>query len=903
MADDPRSSSGAPGDSERNNDYSDEELQRYFDDPSQRKPSRTERSSEGGAERGIPEGASPASDSSSSSETEYAPPGAASSSAGDVPPEEQTGASGAGGTGAGGRGGAGNGGYGHGGGGSYGTGGDDGNGDGEAPWSHRQRPRRGLRGFFHRRLGPEQAQAAFAVSLLAGLALLAVLGLGGYFAVQATSGNLPSTKQIENPELDQATIAYTADGKVLARYATQNRSMVTFDQLSESLVEALVATEDHRFHEHWGMDIYRTIGAVGRTLIHKLTGIGDVEGGSTITQQLARNLYNTQIGHERTVERKVKEMITAVQIERQYTKEEIIAMYLNTVEFGNNAFGIEAAARTYFDTTATALNPLQAATFVGMLKAPSYYDPLDHPERAKERRNVVLAQMEKRGVLSDQFYAKHQDDPVETDFQSSELAASLAPYFAEHVRGWMKEWAQKNDRNVYTGGLRVYTTLDSRMQKMANAAVEKQADGLQKVVDYEWSRRSNYKLGEDLEAYADADPEEPFSYYWDTHPEVVDDHVRGTQRYKNLTGKQGLGEEEALEQLKSNEAFADSLRRELGHLSAGLVSLDPRTGYVKTWVGGRDFEKGKYDKVALAERQPGSTFKPFVYTAAIDNGYSPYYTLKDSTFTYIMEGATEENKNWSPSNFSGSSGQMKTLREGLANSLNTITARVMIKLVNPQQVAFYARHMGIKSELKEVPALALGAGEVTLLDMVAAYSTLANGGLYHKPQVVTRIEDRNGNVLYEARPTPEEALPQETAFTVVDMMRDVIDYGTGRRIRWQWNLGDYDLAGKTGTTQENADGWFMLMHPELVTGAWTGFNDRRVAFRSTFWGQGAHNALFLVGDYFQRLAQSEKVDMSKSKQFPLPTDRGEGQALGSGQSDGQGGGQKENQDEQGRVGW
>ncbi|PSQ69534.1 MAG: hypothetical protein BRD29_01470, partial [Bacteroidetes bacterium QH_2_67_10] len=257
MADDPRSSSGAPGDSERNNDYSDEELQRYFDDPSQREPDPSqrepsERSSEGGAERDIPEGASPASDSSSSS---------SSSSS------ETTGASGAGG-----RGGAGNGGYGHGGGGSYGTGGDDGNGDGDAPWSHRQRPRRGLRGFFHRRLGPEQAQAAFAVSLLAGLALLAVLGLGGYFAVQATSGNLPSTKQIENPELDQATIAYTADGKVLARYATQNRSMVTFDQLSESLVEALVATEDHRFHEHWGMDIYRTIGAVGRTLIHKLTG-------------------------------------------------------------------------------------------------------------------------------------------------------------------------------------------------------------------------------------------------------------------------------------------------------------------------------------------------------------------------------------------------------------------------------------------------------------------------------------------------------------------------------------------------------------------------------------------------------------------------------------------------------
>jgi penicillin-binding protein 1A len=882
-------SQGASGSGEGSGgggNYSDEELERYFNDPRRREGPGAERSGSAG---GSGSGFSEASASASSGE-EYAPPGSRSSSGGGG--DALTPGGGAGPPGASG--------------GGKGSGGGNGNG-GDTPWSHRQRPRRGLRGFFHRRLGPKKAQAAFVVSLVAGAALLGVLALGGYFAWQITSDNLPSTKQIENPELDQATVAYTTDGKVLARYATQNRSMVTFDELSEPLVEALVATEDHRFYEHWGMDVYRTIGAVGRTVGAKLFGVGDVQGGSTITQQLARNLYNKQIGYERTVERKVKEMITAMQIERQYTKQEIIAMYLNTIEFGNNAFGIEAAAQTYFDTTATELGPLPAATLVGMLKAPSRYDPLDGSGRAKARRNVVLAQMRKRGVLSDQFYTDHKDDPVETDFQSNELAASLAPYFAEFVRGWMKEWAQKNDRDFYTGGLRVYTTLDATMQKMATAAVEKQADGLQNVVDYEWSRASNYKLGEDLEAYADADPEEPFSYFWETHPEVVNDHVRGTQRYAKLTGEEGLGEEEALEQLKNNAAFADSLRRDLSHLSAGLVSLNPRNGYVKTWVGGRNFEEGKYDHVALAQRQPGSTFKPFVYTAAIDNGYSPFYTVQDSVFTYTMEGATEENKKWSPTNFSGSTGQMKTLREGLANSLNTITARVMMKLVNPSVVAKYAHNMGIKSDLKEVPALALGAGEVTLLEMAAAYSTLANGGLSHKPQVVTRIEDRSGNVLYQAQPEPEEALPQETAFTVVDMMRDVIDYGTGSRINWQWELGDYDLAGKTGTTTENADGWFMLMHPQLVTGAWVGFNDRRVAFRSTFWGQGAHNALFLVGDYFQRLSRAENVDLSKSKEFPLPTNYGESQTLGGGQGPGDGpdgddggGGQD---DDDGRVGW
>ena len=784
--------------------------------------------------------------------------------------------------------------------GSSNSGGSNSGNNNDAPWSNRQRPRRGLRGFFHRRLGPKKAQAAFAVSLLAGLALLGVLALGGYVASLAISADLPSTRQIENPTFDQATVAYTADGKVLARYAIQNRSMVTFDEISDHVIEALVATEDHRFYNHWGMDLYRTVGAVGRTLL------GDRQGGSTITQQLARNLYNKQIGREVTVSRKVKEMITATQLERQYTKPEIIEMYLNTVEFGNNAFGIEAAAQTYFDTTAAGLNELQAATFVGMLKAPSYYDPLDHPERAKMRRNVVLSQMRKRGVLSDEFYAEHKDDPVRTDYTSNELAASLAPYFAEFVRNWMKEWAAENDRNFYTGGLRVYTTLDAAMQELANAAVKKQTNALQKVVNYEWSRPSNYRLGDDLESYADANPEEPFSYFWETHPQVVNDHVRSSKRYQTLREEQGLSEEEALQQAKQNEALMDSLRREVTRLAAGLVSIDPRTGHVKTWVGGRDFEEGKYDHVALAQRQPGSTFKPFVYTAAIDNGYSPYYTLKDSAFTYTIEGATEENKKWQPTNFGSSSGQMTPLTEGLAFSMNTITARVMMKLVNPQEVAFYARHMGIReSELKEVPALALGAGEVTLLEMVTAYSTLANGGLYNKPQVVTRIEDRSGNVLYEAQPAPEEALPEQTAYTIVDMMRNVIGWpqGTGARIRWQWNLGDYDLAGKTGTTQNNADGWFMLMHPQLVTGAWVGFNDRRVAFRSNFWGQGAHNALFLVGDYFQRLTQSEKVDIAKNKEFPLPAGYGEGQLGNTGPGSGEGTQQQDDQDDQGRVGW
>ena len=732
-----------------------------------------------------------------------------------------------------------------------------------------ERPQTGVRGFFHRRIAdPLKAQAALALSVIAGLLLVGTLGLGLW--IWTLTDNIPSTESLEDPTMQLATIAYTADGKELARYARQNRSWVPYDSIATPVKQALIATEDQRFYHHWGVDPQAIMAAV----VDILTG--GFRGASTITQQLARNLYNEEVGYAVTIERKLKEMVTAVELERRYTKREILEMYLNTVSFGGNIDGIESAAHTYFGRRATELNRLQAATLIGQLKATTYYNPVRNPQNAKQRRNVVLRLMQGRGFIDASYYQKHADQPVKADYHSSRLSASLAPYFAEHVRKILSKWAtdeQYSDhplhgRDIYGDGLRVYTTLDSKLQELARASVEKQMSGLQKVVEYQWSAPSPGLYSGTLDDYRSLEPGEdydPFAYFWESNPEVLNDAIRETTRYDTLRAR-GMGEAEAIDQLRSRESFLDSLKTVKSRLGAGLVSLDPRNGHVKVWIGGRDFRTDKYDKVGIARRQPGSTFKPFTYTAAIDNGYSPYSTLLDSTFTWEDTGA---DTTWTPQNYNKqSSGEMLTLSQGLANSKNTITARLALDL-NPSTVAMYAHQMGIpKEHLAAVPSIALGTSNVRLLDMAAAYSTLANGGLYNEPVSITRVEDRYGNVIWQASPNPSEALSPETAYTVVDMMRGVIDYGTGIRTRTQFNLGEYDLAGKTGTTDRAADTWFMLMHPQLVSGSWVGFDDQRITFRTNFWGQGAHSALFLVGDYYRRIKESEDVKLSKST-FPL----------------------------------
>ncbi len=747
----------------------------------------------------------------------------------------------------------------------------------------RKRPDSGVRGFFHRRISdPQRAQAAVALSVITGLLLIGTLAFGTY--IWSLTDDVPSTERLENPSMELATVAYTADGEELARYATQNRSWAPYDSISQHVVHALIATEDRRFYRHWGVDPK----GIAAATVDILTG--GFRGASTITQQLARNLYNEEVGRAVTIERKLKEMVTSVELERRYTKREVLEMYLNTVSFGYNAYGIEAAARTYFGVPAKELDALQAATLAGMLKATSYYNPLRNPKNAKQRRNVVLQLMERQGYLDEAFYEEHKDEPVNAEYHSAELYNSLAPYFAEHVRNVLTEWSRDPDHplseyDVYGDGLRVYTTIDSKLQAMARAAVEDQASALQKVVGYEWSQEDSTVYSTTLADYQDLEPGvdyEPFKHFWAQDTTVLKSALRTTARYDTLR-ERGLDEEEVLTQLRSDTTLVDSLKALKTRLGAGLVSLDPRNSHVKVWVGGRNFKTEKYDKVGISRRQPGSTFKPFTYTAAIDNGYSPYDKVKDSTFTWEHPAAVtpevdttkadsaQKDSTWSPQNYDGSSsGQMLTLSQGLANSVNTVTARLALD-INPRTVVQYARQMGIReSTLHAVPSIALGTKNVTLLEMATAYSTLANGGLYNEPVSVTRIEDRYGNVVWESSPSPSEALSERTAYTVVDMMRGVIDYGTGQRIRTQFELGDYDLAGKTGTTQRSADTWFMLMYPELVSGAWMGFDDQRVTFRTSWWGQGAHSALFLVGDFYRRIAKSDSVSLLKEEtSFPM----------------------------------
>lgn len=719
---------------------------------------------------------------------------------------------------------------------------------------------------------PRKVQAAHALTVVFLLGCLAALVLACYMLL--LSRDMPSLSQIENPSFEFASVAYTADGVELARFGRQNRSWISYDDISAHVKNALISTEDHRFESHWGMDMFRTASAFTQSGLGKLGLPFERQGGSTITQQLARNLYNEQIGFAVTVERKLKEMATAVQLERRYSKQEIVEMYLNTVPFRHNAFGIEAAGRTYFGKSAEELDELEAAALIGMLKGTSLYDPVRNPERSRERRNVVLRQMVRRGHLDRQFYETYRDSLTTTRFRSADVTQSFAPYFAEYVRNWVSDWGRENGIDVYGEGLRIHTTLDSGLQQLAQEAVEDQMNGLQAAVDCEWSAQSSPRFihGEDLEAYL-GNPchtvvANRWAYFWENRQAQLDVFVRETPRFAALA-RGGTAQNAALEQLKGDAAFMDSLKASKTRLEVGLVSKDPRTGHIRAWVGGRNLAEDWFDHVAIAKRQAGSTFKPFVYTAAIDAGYFPTYTLKDTLINYVDPYTKEV---WSPLN-SGQmpSGEVLTLREGLSRSLNTISAQLILE-IKPSTAALYARRMGIESPLDPVPALALGTSDVSLLELVTGYSTLANLGIRNRPVAILRIEDRRGTVLYEHRPAPGEALSDVTSAVMIDMLRGVINepYGTGHRIRSQFRLTGYDFAGKTGTTQEGADGWFVLMHPELVTGAWVGFNDRRISFRSSFWGQGAHNALFVAGDYLRRASLASEEFLGKQERFPPP---------------------------------
>lgn len=654
------------------------------------------------------------------------------------------------------------------------------------------------------------------------------------------------------------SVLLSADGTHLATFSRGRQQRVALDEISPHVLKALIATEDHRFHEHRGIDIRRTLAAVWHT------AGGDAQGGSTITQQLARNLFPEKVGRARTVERKLREMITALKIEKLYTKEQILETYLNTVPFLYDAVGIEMAARTYYGKSASRLDAAQSATLVGMLKGTSYYNPILKPERALVRRNVVLAQMRKHGVLSPEEYAALRAQDLGVTLRRQPDPLGEAAHFAAYVRRQAFAWAEKNGYQLYTDGLVIHSTLDDRLQKVAAEAVAQQAKTLQDIADVEWSRSTSEVISHTPGSYAQLRKKvEPFSHFWKERPDLLDAFLRETPAYRKAI-KSGRPDTAVLEKLKADERFMQRLREHKTRLEAGFVAMDPSSGQVKAWVGSRDFGVDQFDHVAQAARQPGSTFKPFVYGAAMEQGFRPERAYPDGE----VEIMSVDGSIWRPTDMSGYSNRMMTMREGLVYSKNTITAQVM-QDVGLSHVVDLARAAGInQSRLVPVPSLSLGTSPVTLLEMVSAYSTIARVGEYRKPMVITRITDRNGKLLAKFETRPQRALSKYTALQLIDMMRGVIRHGTGVEFQNRFNIMA-DIAGKTGTTQYNTDGWFILMHPDLVAGAWVGFNDSRVTMRSDYWGQGGHNAVLLVGDFFRDVVKARRID-AKAK-FPMPS--------------------------------
>ncbi|WP_241673214.1 penicillin-binding protein 1A [Lacisediminimonas profundi] len=711
-------------------------------------------------------------------------------------------------------------------------------------------------------LAPVLRRSPWLKSLLIGFSALTLLlsGVICFLGFQAWQLNreIPDVDHLAELRAEQPSVVLSADGRQLTQFRDMQREWVKLEQVSPWVIRALLATEDRRFHQHKGVDLTRTVGAAWSSLG------GDVQGGSTITQQLARNLFPEQIGRSRNATRKAREMLTALKIERRYSKDEILEIYLNTVPFLYNVFGIEMAARTYFARAASELGPMESATLVGMLKGTHYYNPVVNPDRARARRNTVLLQLVRQGDLAQEEAGRMRAQPLQLRFQRpQEPVYGPAMHYTVHVRRWLLDWAEKNQVDLYSDGLVIHATLDTGLQQLARQAVEQQMQALQAVADVEWAQRSGRLLSRSAAAYVSKQGQvDAFDYFWRSRGDLLLAFIRESPEFRSGV-ESGKSAQAVLSALRGDSGFMGRLKQGKTRLEAGMVAMDPNSGEVKAWVGSRDFGRDQFDHVAQALRQPGSTFKPLVYGAALELGFSPLRTYLDTRVNIrIPEGGS-----WMPTDMGAPTEIPMTMREGLIRSRNAITAQVM-QDVGLANIVSLARAAGInRSRLDPVPSLALGTSPVSLLEMVSAYSTIASSGQYLEPLVVTRITDRKGRLLAKFGAEPTRAMSEATARELIDMMRGVVTRGTGRNIRSRFGI-QADVAGKTGTTQYNTDGWFIMMHPELVAGAWVGFNDGRVSLRSNYWGQGAHNALNLVGDFYRTLLQEARLD-AKAR-FPLP---------------------------------
>ncbi|GAB2530065.1 transglycosylase domain-containing protein [Rufibacter soli] len=714
-------------------------------------------------------------------------------------------------------------------------------------------------------------------------ALWKLFGLGVLFIVAyfiAVDLNLfylfgasPGLDELENPRSNLPSEIYTADGLLVGRYFRENRDPVPFDSISPIMVKALVATEDERFYEHQGIDPISVLAAVKDNLK------GDSRGASTLTQQLAKNLYKTRTKNTKgvlgyiplvsTVVAKTKEWNTSIKLEQRYTKDEILGMYLNTVDFGSNAFGIKVAAKTFFSTTPEKLKPEEAAMLVGVLKAPTTYNPRFNPKNALARRNVVLQQMARNQVITPAQADSLSQLPITLKYQVEQHLDGVPAYYRQAVNEFVRTWADKHELDMYSDGLKIYLTIDSRMQNLAEEALREKMKTLQNRFEGHWRGRNPWVDDQDNEI-----------------PGFIESAIKRTGVYQSLKNKYGndtAAINRALNEPKVMTVFSykgpkemtmssmDSLRYYKRFLRAGMMTMDPFTGHIKAWVGGIDYENFKYDHVKQAKRQPGSTFKPFVYAAAIDQGYSPCDKIQDQrvTIKYVENGKPME---WTPNNADHSiSGRQMTLRHAMGRSVNTVTAQ-LTEAIGPESVRKFARKLGITSPMQAVPSIGLGSNDVSIYEMVNAYSSFVNNGFLNKPMLVLRIEDRSGNVIEQFNPQQKRVISEETAFLMVHMLKGTMEEpgGTSQAL-WEydlWKKGN-QIGGKTGTTSNYSDGWYMGVSKNLVTGVWVGGEDRSIHFRTSGTGEGSKTALPIYGRFMEKVYKDPNLGI-KLGPFPKP---------------------------------
>ena len=698
--------------------------------------------------------------------------------------------------------------------------------------------------------------------LLAIIAFFSMLSVGWL-------GFMPTFEELENPKANLATEVYADNGELLGYIGIQNRSIVNYKDISPNLINALIATEDVRFREHSGIDARSLFRVLTKTLIGGKKSSG---GGSTLSQQLAKNLFprekKTFFG---TVYSKLKEWIVAVKLERNYSKDEILSMYLNIVDYGSNAFGIKAAAHTFFSKLPSELSVEESAVLVGLLKAPTTYNPVRNPENSTNRRNTVLTQMEKYGFITAEELEAKKAQPIKLKYTPHTHDEGIATYFREMLRNYMKEWCKTHYKpngdqyDVHKDGLKVYTTINYKMQKNAEDAVKEHF----KYLQGEFFKHTKGYKDAPFTGISKADIEK---YYLQA--------MKNSDRYRVLK-EEGLSDKEIRSNFDKKAKMRvftwngdkdttmtpwDSLRYYKHFLNTGMVSVEPQTGHVKVYVGGINYKHFKFDNAKLGRRQVGSTIKPFLYTLAMSEGFWPCDSVLNDEIT-LEDRST--GKKWTPrDSHTKTKGQMKTIRWGLQVSSNWITAYLM-SVFTPEQMVKMMRSFGITSPITPVISLCLGPCEINLQEMVSSYTTFTNKGIRMEPMYVTRIEDNNGKVLATFAPVSHEVINEETTYKMLDMLKGVMDGGTGGRVRHRYGFRA-PAGGKTGTSQNNSDGWFIGFTPSLVSGAWVGGEDRSIHFDRTAIGQGANTALPIWAYYMKKVYADETLGYDSKENFDVP---------------------------------